>query len=195
MARKLRHTSVWNLLKVMLLSCTLLYPAMGQSTPAQRQRPPRSLTPPRPLSLAHLYWHFLFYQNHLDTKAAVLDSQGKKGSLMRNHLQQKLGLSDADFALIRTSSVRLTAEVKALDAQAVAIRAAGPSSSSFDQLKALTGQRETDINAEISYLKQNLPPRKIKEFEVFLTQFFSPTNAVPRPSFATVQPAPAAVQK
>lgn len=144
--------------------------------------------------MAHLYWHFLVYQNHLDTKAAELDAHGKNGNPMRSHLQHILGLSDADYAPIRTSSVRLTAKVKDLDAQAAAIRSAGPSSSSLDQLKALTVQRETDINAEISFLKQTLPPDKIRAFEAFLTQFFSPTNAIPRPPIATGQPAPAAVK-
>jgi hypothetical protein len=145
--------------------------------------------------LPHLYWHFLVYQNHLDSKAAAITVEGQDGNGMRNLLQKKLGFSDADFAPIRTSSARLTAEVQALDAQAVAIRAAGPSSTSFDQLHALTGQRETEINAEISYLKQNLSPGKMHALEAFLTTFFSPNNAVLRPTASVVPLGPAGVQK
>jgi hypothetical protein len=184
------------------MMCALSRPAMGQAAPAQGQvasaQPQQPSNGPfqiRPESLEHLYWHFLVFQNHLDTKAADLDTHGKDGSGLRNLLQKKTGLSDAEFAHIRTSSVRLTAKVKELDAQAVAIRASGHSSTSYNQLHALTIQRETNINAEIAYLKQNLPPDRIKAFEAFLTQFFSPNNAVHRPPSSTGQPAPAAVQK
>ena len=163
--------------------------------PAQSRQPSRGPSQIRPESLEHLYWHFLAYQNHLDTKAADLDTHGKDGSGLRNQLQKKTGLSDAEFAHIRTSSVRLTAKVKVLDAQAVAVRASGHSSTSYDRLHALTVQREASINAEITYLKQHLPPDRIKAFEAFLTQFFSPNNAVHRPPSSAGQQAPAAVQK
>ena len=202
MTRKLHHTLVSTLFGFVLTMCALLHPAMGQAAPAQGQSTPtqqqQSSSKPsqiRPVSLAHLYWHFLVFQNHLDTKAADLGAHGKNGRLMHNHLQKKLGFSDADYAAIRTSSVRLTAKVKVLDAKATAIQKAGASSSSHDQLKALTVQREADINSEIAYLKQNLPPDKIKAFEAFLTQLFSPTNAVFRPSLPVGKPAPTAVQK
>lgn len=179
----------------MLMMCGLLHPAMGQAAPAQPQQSSRGSSQIRPESLEHLYWHFLAYQNHLDTKAADLDTHGKDGSGLRNQLQKKTGLSDAEFAHIRISSVRLTAKVKELDAQAVAIRASGHSSTSYDRLHALTVQREASINAEITYLKQHLPPDRIKAFEAFLTQFFSPNNAVHRPPSSAGQQAPAAVQK
>ena len=173
----------------------LLRPAMGQSAPVQPQQPPNVPSQVRPVSLEHLYWHFLVYQNHLDKKEEDLRIHGKDGSGLRNQLQKKAGLSDAEFVHIRTSSVRLTAKVKDLDAQAVAIRATGHSSTSYDRIHALTVEREASINSEISYLKQNLPPNKVKAFEAFLTQFFSPNNAVPRPPSSTGQHAPAAVQK
>jgi hypothetical protein len=83
----------------------------------------------------------------------------------------------------------LASEVRALDAQAVAIRAAGISSASHDQLKALTAKREAVINAEMAYLRQTLSPPKIHRFEVFLNGLVTPTS-VPPP----MQPAPAAVQ-
>jgi hypothetical protein len=145
--------------------------------------------------LAHLYWHFLVHQNQLDKKAAELEAQGKDGKWLRNHLQQNLGFSDAEFAQIRTSSVRLTAEVKNFDGQAAAIRAAGISPASREQLKDLTAQREAAIKTEITYLKQTLPPDKVAAFEVFLTQFFSPKNIVIKAPSSTGQSAPAAVQQ
>ena len=193
MSWRSRYISTFTVL-IVLLACASPNRIEGQVAPAQR--PPvltnRSL---QPLSLPHLYWHFLVYQNHLDSKAAAITVEGQDGNGMRNLLQKKLGFSDADFAPIRTSSARLTAEVQALDAQAVAIRAAGPSSTSFDQLHALTGQRETEINAEISYLKQNLSPGKMHALEAFLTTFFSPNNAVLRPTASVVPLGPAGVQK
>jgi hypothetical protein len=194
MARKSHYTSISILLGIILMLCGLLRPAMGQATPSQQQ-PSSVPSQPTPVSLEHLYWHFLVYQNHLDTKAEDLRTHGKGGSGLRNQLQKKTGLSDAEFVHIRTSSVRLTAKVKDLDAKAAAIQKAGASSSSHDQLKALTVQREACINSEISYLKQNLPPDKIKAFEAFLTQLFSPNNAVPRPPSSIGQPVPAAAQK
>jgi len=180
----------------MLTVSGLLHPIMGQPMPPQMQqlinnRPSQM----RPLSLPHLYWHFLVYVNHLDTKSLEVDAKGKNGKLMRSYLQKRLGFSDAEFAPIRTSSVRLTAEVKDLDAKAVELHKAGLSSSNLDQLKALTIQRESDIYSEMSYLKQTLPPDKIRAFEAFLTQFFSPANASPGPPSITGNQAPAGVQK
>jgi hypothetical protein len=96
--------------------------------------------------------------------------------------------------VIRTSSKRLTAEVETLDAQAAAIRAAGPTASSSAQLKALAAQREEFINAEITYLKQTLSPDKIQAFETYIKQFFSPKKIVIQPSPSIAQPAPATVQ-
>lgn len=180
--------------------CGLSNSAVGQAVPSQSQRPSGRQSQFKPVSLEHLYWHFLTLQSFLDTKAAEQESQGKDGSGLRSNLQRTLRWSDADYAPIRTSSVRLTAKVKDLDAQAVAIRKAGASSSSRDQLKALTAQREADINSEISFLRQTLPPDKIKTFEAFLNQLFSPSNASSRPPSTvkpavTGQPAPAAVQQ
>jgi hypothetical protein len=177
-------------LLTIVLMCTWLHTAAAQSIPAQQQAP-SGLFQPRPVSLAHLYWHFLVYQNHLDAMAADEEAHGKNGTWMRSHLQTRLGLSDAEFAHVRISSARLTAKVKDLDAQAAAIRAGGLTSTSYDQLKALTDQREAAIHAEIVFLKQTLSPAQIAALESFLTQFFSPKYASLQTSS---QPAPAAVQ-
>ncbi len=195
MDQKLQCFSISTFLGILLAICGSLFSANGQSTQPQPQRPTGKAAQIKPVSLEHLYWHFLTLQNFLDTRAAQRESQGKDGRGLHNNLQKMLGWSDADYAPIHTSSVRLTAEVKDLDAQAAAIWKAGPSPSSRDQLHALTVQREADINSEISFLKQNLPPGKIKAFEAFLTRFFSPANAVHRPPPAAGQQAPAGVQQ
>jgi hypothetical protein len=195
MARKSQYISISMLLVLMLAACMLSHSAMGQTTSAQQVPRPKVVLQRRPISLAHLYWHFLVYQNYLDTKAAELGAQGKDTSLMHNHLQKQLGFSDADYVPLRTASVRLAAKVKALDAQTAAVRAAGAYSSNQAQLQDLAVQREADINSEIIYLKDSLSPDKIKAFEAFVTQMFSPNNTVPRPAFADGKQVAAAVQK
>lgn len=194
MIRKSRRASILVLLAVSLLSCISLRRAFGQTGPSQPRPKSNGLPQPQPVSLVHLYWHFLVYQNHLDTKAAAEAAQGLNASGLRNHLQKRLSFSDADFTVIRTSSVRLAAEVQALDGQAAAIKAAGPSSTAYSQLTSLTVQREADIKAEILTLRQTLPPDKIRVLEAFLVRYFSPTNAVPHSAIPSVQIAPAAVR-
>jgi hypothetical protein len=194
-ANKLQRNKLSTFLGITLMLCGLSLTTMGQTMATQPQQPTKGPSQLRPLSLPHLYWHFLVYVNHLDTKSLEVDAKGKNGKLMRNYLQGRLHFADVDFAPIRTSSGRLTAEVKDVDAKAVAIQKTGASSANLDQLKALTVQREADINAEMIYLKQTLPPDKIKAFESFITQFYSPTNASPRPPSMTRNQAPAGVQK
>ena len=195
MARKSQFISISALLGLTVTLCVLPSPTMGQVVTAPAQQSSNGPSQIKPVSLEHLYWHFLVLQNFLDTKAATQESNGKDGSGLRNRLQRELKWSDADYAPIHTSSARLTAEVQDLDAQARAITAAGTSSSSHERLKALTVQREADLNAEVTYLKQNLSPDKIRGFETFLALFFSPKNAVPGSLSAAGQVAPAAVQK
>lgn len=79
---------------------------------------------PRPVPLAHLYWHFLMYQAYLDEKAAEREKQGQDGEWLRNSLQKQLAFTDAEFAPIRASAIRLSTEIRALDAQARSIEAA-----------------------------------------------------------------------
>jgi hypothetical protein len=189
MARRSQYDSIAALLSALLLAFILPQSAMSQSAPAQQQQTSNASSQHKPVPLAHLYWHFLVHQNHLDESAANETAQGRDGSWLRNHHQASLGFSEADYAVIRTSSARLTAEVKDIDAQAAAIRAAGPSATSAAQLKALYVQREAAINAEITYLKQALPPDKLAAFEAYITQFFSSKKVSVAPS------APTAVQQ
>jgi hypothetical protein len=193
MARKSQYMSLSTILGSMLTICTVLHPALGQSALAQQ---PTQNSARRPIPMSHLYWHFLMYQNHLDSKGASGETtKGQDQGGMGSYAQKRLGFSDADFAPIRSSSVRLTAEVKALDERATATRAVGTPSENYGQLKALTAEREADINSEISYLKQTLSPDKVMRFEAFLNRLYSPTNGAHPPSSSTTQKAPAAVQK
>jgi hypothetical protein len=172
-----------------LVVCSILSAASfalragAQSAQAvQSQRPTRNTTAvPRPLTIEHLYWHFLMFQNHLDAKATDVEAHGKDGRMMRRYLQQRAGLNDSDYSEIRKSSTRLAGEIAALDAQAVTIRAAGRTLSSVSQLNALTSQREANITAEVTSIRQKMMPDTNRAFEQFLTQFFSPSNAVPIP--------------
>lgn len=157
------------LIALLLAIVPVVAPCQVQS--GRSQKPPAKL---RPVSLPHLYWHFLVFQNVLDSKAAELEAHGKDGRTLRNDLQMRMGFSDSDFAPVRASSVRLSSELKVLDAQAATVRAAGRSPANAAKLKALAAQREAYINAEISALKRALPPERIAVFEAFITRFFAP---------------------
>ncbi len=184
--------------------------ALSQSPATQPQRSSQTLTQPKPVPLAHLYWHFLSFQQHLDEAVAAREKTGKDlqgGPALRASLQNQLGFSDADYAPIRTSSERLVPIVKALDAQAAAINASikslkqngivpsGGASPDPEKLQALHAQREVAINAEIASLTQALSPQNKAALDRFLVQFFAPKNTVRPVSSSTGQTAPAAVQQ
>jgi hypothetical protein len=154
---------------LLLAVCAMSYRAIGQSAQAQ----PKGLLQPKPVSLAHLYWHFLIYQNFLDTKAAELAAQGKSGDSMRNDLQSRLGFSDGDYAPIRSSSERLALEISSLGKEARALQAPG---SSLDpgQIRSLAALRETYISNEVYNLAQELSPQNKAQLETFMKQFFAP---------------------
>lgn len=199
MARKSQHVSISALVEFMLAVCVLLHSAIAQSSPAQQVQSSIKTAQQQPsaLSLPQLYRHFLVYQNHLDTKAAELTAQGKDGSALHDALQKKSGLSDADYALVRTSSTRLATKLKDLDTQAATIRSSGSplSSEQLEQLRVLMDHRATAINFEVDYLKQNLSPDKVKAFEAFLIKLYSHANVSATPPFASSNSASSAVQK
>jgi hypothetical protein len=170
--------------------------AVGQPPQARAQNNPQPPTAAqaRPVPIAFLYWAFLNHQNQLDAAAAAAEAQGKDGNWLRGHLQASLGFSDADYAVIRTSSSRLAPKIKALDAQAATIRATGISPSNQSQLNAFAAQRKAYIDAEIAFLKQSLPPSKIAAFETFLRQFFPQSHAGGQTNPSPGQSSPSAVQ-
>jgi len=175
MPRRSSHTSTSVLLRLLFLGALLMQIPTAYGIGQQVSNPARPATAAqlKPVSLAHCYWHFLMYQNYLDVKAAEQTTQRRASGLTGTHLQIKLGLTDAEFAPIRTSSKRLAAEVNALNGKAAAIVAAKTPTSGA-QLRALTAEREADINAEVMYLRGALGPAKTAAFEAFITQMFSP---------------------
>lgn len=131
------------------------------------------------LSLPHLYWHFLVHVSFLDKSADEMSAQGRDGTWLRNDLQTRLQFSDADFAPIRVSSQRLASELTTLNQQINSLQSPSPSASKVAQIKALSAQRETYINAEIMVLTQTLSPQKRAALEAFMTQFFAPKTLSP----------------
>jgi hypothetical protein len=170
----------------LLLLCVLSHQAASQSQQNEPQLlASRGYAQPHPVSLAHLYWHFLVYQHHLDQAAAERQKQGQDGTWLRDYLQKKLGFTDAEFAPIRTSADKLSAEIQDLNSKALTIAAAdrearrkglvAPDAAppGHEQLKALTAEREADINAEIEGLDQALSQKNADALRTFLTQRFS----------------------
>jgi hypothetical protein len=135
--------------------------------------------------LPHLYWHFLMYQNHLDQVAAQRMASGKDGSWLSNHFEQKLGFTDAQFAVVRSTAQRLQVNLRAVDAQAKAIIAAGhqgappypgtshPWGPFPPELKALAEQHEGVIQTEVANLKAALGPGAAAQLETFLQNDFA----------------------
>jgi hypothetical protein len=143
---------------------------------------------PQRVSLAHLYLHFLLYQNHLDRAAAAREQQGKDGKWLSNHFQQRLGFTADQFALVRATAQRLEPELKDIKAQAVVIVQAdrawvqvhpeasrsrlpvgdaaavgaairsAPVRPGWAKLKQLQQQQETTIQQEVETLKAALGP-------------------------------------
>lgn len=177
-----------------LLAGSLILPRPAKAQqPAQGQSSPTKSVQHRPVTLEHCYWHFLMYQNHLDSKGAERMAQGQDGRSFSGQLQATLAFPDADFAPIRASSARLAAEVNALNGKAAAIVAAKSPTSSV-QLQALTMEREADINAEVAYLRKALGPAKTAAFEAFIVQMFAPKTVAVQVPVGSSQSTPAAVQ-
>jgi hypothetical protein len=157
------------ILGFLLLLCASAHPAIGQQTQSQ----PNASSQLRPVSLPHLYWHFLVHQSELDAFAAKLDAQGQAEGL-RNDLQTQLGFSDADYAPIRTSSQRLAAELQPVEAQLTALQGSAWNPS---QVQALIAQREGYIGNEVQSLSTELSAKNKATLEAFMTQFFAPKSA------------------
>jgi hypothetical protein len=143
--------------------------AAAQAAPTQ----PSASSQLQPVSLPHLYWHFLIHQNELDVLAAQLTAQGQDGDALRNDFQTQLGFSDADYAPIRTSSQRLAAELAPIDAQLKALKG---SPGSAGQAQALIAQLESYVNNEVYNLSIELPAQNKAALEQFMRQFFAPKS-------------------
>lgn len=173
----------------------LSFAALGQTSGA----PPASqASSPSRIPLPILYREFLAYQNHLDAAAAALQAQGKDGSWLRNHFQDKLGFNDQQFASVRQTAVQLAAELKAQDAKAKAIidqiHAQYPHTITDPsqlppvppELIALQKGRDAIVAREIANLKTALGKTAASKLDSFLEHNFAPTVTVtsigpPRP--------------
>jgi hypothetical protein len=194
MQRKLNSSATLAILGI-LTACSLVHPAMAQFTSQQPPLSSGAAIQQKPIPIEHLYWYFLVYQNHLDTKAAELATQGKNGDSVRNALQNKLGWSDADYAVLRGSASRLAVDANAIAAQTVAIRPGGQSVSNPAQLGALRTQRNAHLNNEVTTIRNLLPSDKVVAFESFLTRFFIQTGPSAHPVAASGQAISKGVQK
>lgn len=148
------------------IASMLFLPSVNETATAQ------TLSTPHQIPIEHLYWHFLIHQYQVDQSAAKLQANGKDATWMRNHLQQGVGFSDADYAFVRISAARLSGELAALNQRAAALQASNVLSLSSSEFKLLSQQRTADINAEVAYLKANLSPEKITALETYMQQFF-----------------------
>ncbi|HMD83987.1 MAG TPA: hypothetical protein VKO18_04710 [Terriglobia bacterium] len=162
------------------LAGTLLCVLVGVPALAQTSSPVPSKGQKVQAPLSHLYWHFLLYQNHLDKVATQREQQGKNGAWLRNHFQNELGFTDAQFAVVRATAQRLETELKGVDAQAKAIidadHAAHRQQSGSPhtwrpvppELKALQQQHEAVIQSEVSHLKGALGPDLAAKLDALL---------------------------
>ena len=164
------------ILGFLLLLCASAHPAIGQQTQSQ----PNASSQLKPVSLPHLYWHFLIHQSELDAFAAKLTAQGQDGQALRNDMQTRLSFSDADYAPIRTASQQLTSELQPIETQLKALQGSAWNPS---EVQALISQRETDINNEVHNLSTELSAQNKAALESFMTSFFAP-----KPVTATVTP-------
>jgi len=154
----------------LLALCALPQLVSGQAAQNPPSTPSSQL---QPVSLPHLYWHFLIHQNDLDNLAAQLTTQGSDGLALRNDMQTRLGFSDADYAPIRTSAQRLATELQPIESQLKSMQGSGWNGS---QAQALIAQRETYIGNEIYNLSIELSAPNKAALESFMTAFFALKN-------------------
>jgi hypothetical protein len=157
------------ILGFLLLLCASAHPAIGQQTQSQPNAPAQL----KPVSLPHLYWHFLIHQSELDALAAKLTAKGQDGQALRNDMQTRLGFSDADYAPVRTASQQLASELQPVEAQLNALQGSAWNPS---QVQALIAQREADINNVVYNLSIELSAQNKVALESFMTGFFAPKN-------------------
>jgi hypothetical protein len=150
--------------------------------------------------LPTLYRHFLAYQTHLDRAGAALDQRGEHGSELRDHFQRKLGFTDEEFAPVRTTALRLEAELadhdSKLKAAIDAARAQHPktlrSPSELPpvppELLQMQKERDTLIQNELDQLNRALGPNRAAKLQSLIQNDFAPNVTV-----QTVHPAPSHV--
>lgn len=158
-------------------------------------------------SLAHLYWHMMMHQNHLDRSAAVREQQGKDGNWLRHYYQQKLGFTDSEFQPVRDTAQRLETELKQINDRVKAVvaadRASHPRTLSnpadlpppIPELAQLGQQHEAVLQNEMDKLRKALGPKHSAKLDAFLQKDFAPNVTIrlvspPQAHVPSRQPAP-----
>src|ERR1700735_2396635 len=96
MTVKSQFTSILIVVSCLGALCASPYQAIGQS-PRIQQPASQQYAQSRPVSLPHLYWHFLIYQHQLDQLAVEHEKQHKDGNWLRSYLQTKLSMTPEEF--------------------------------------------------------------------------------------------------
>lgn len=158
-----------------LLASVLGARALGQTRDSRL--PFQSTAKPAPE--AHLYWHFLMYQNYLDRQAAMLEQKGENGAELRNHFQEKLHFTDAQFGVVREAALRLQAQLDDFNAQIKPIlaqdrewiklhgRSSGPPPG-HAVVQQLQKQHESLIANAVSELNQALGPESSSQLKTYI---------------------------
>ena len=185
--------------------------ALGQATanPPATANAPAVLTPSTktvihtdpsqytPVSINHLYWHFLAYVDRADTMAADTKRKvGPRPETLRNQMRDAIGFKEQDFSKIRESAAFLMKHLKIIDAQRVSVitadrqarKAAGIANDTDTtgsvQERVLEDERELLIAEEIDRLNESLGPARSAQLQKYLMEKtsgvpFTDTKAVP----------------
>jgi hypothetical protein len=183
---KQRLLKLGSLAGMMVGVFTLLYVARAQS-PSQTQDERAAFAaehqpgPNVKLSREDLYLVFFDMQRRLDTDAALREKQGRDGSWLRNHFQEKFNFSDAEMRAVRLADARLDIEMAQIRAQALAFSKAYRAKLPYTVSKSstpppmpaeiieLSKQRDALIDAEIASVQKSLIPDHAAELEKFVT--------------------------
>lgn len=152
---------------------------------AQTRQLPSQQNVSTSVSLTHLYWHMLMWQNHLDQTAADHERSGRDGTWLRTYLQRRLGFNDAEFKPVRQSAQHLQVTIAGLDAQAKAVvkqqrilygeglLSASDPPSDLPELRELSQQREVAINRQITQMNAALGPVNSERLKFFVERVFA----------------------
>ena len=191
---------------LMLFAGAVSLPALSQPSAVQPQHA-RTTVPGKAVPLPHLYYHFLMLQSFLDTKAAALVAQGQDGSSVKADLQKKMAFSDAEYAPVYEVADQLAAQLAPLNAQAKGMAASIQSQKQFgivpsgapeadpSHLKALSAERQADIDAAVGSLTEGLTTKNKQRLDDFLVVFFAPKTLTVHTPPAAGQAASTGVQK
>jgi len=155
-----------------------------------------SMAVPSPVPEAHLYWHFLVYQKHLDDVSESRNKQGKDGRNMHSYLSRKIGISQYNYEPVHSSAIRLTQRLKDLNdssnAVIIRVRTAKHSntpvaSEDLEKLHIVYLKREEIINEEINGLKKSLSSGDFAALQNYILNSFSKNVHVVSPSH-TISP-------